>query len=442
MLKTIIFVLQEFYNVYLRQLTYILGGDFSYLKSIFFWVTTCVFILITFACISLLSKIIKIIFNKKTPIKKDEKTKKVKITSDSKKDEKKPYLDFIDILSSVKPLDSINDEAINNKNNKKESTKLFNNQEIDLLEVKKDISFLNEELMSAKEEIKHTLSELKEAKLEILKLQSESSHDSFEIAPYLKNINMISDKANFKTDLKQALANITNNEKTNALIDLMAKYKDSSTDLVQILIECAKLAKNGDDAIRYYNEVLVIDSNNTVALNSRGNIKSNLKRYHEAIIDYDRVISLKSDSAIIYNNRGVAKKNLGMYKEAIADFDKAIEINPKLTLAYCNRGSCLNKVDSLDKALKDLDKAIKMNEHIAMAYFYRAETFCKMNSFSLALQDFERSYKIMPSLKKRAEQAINKIKESQNGSSDEFSLNQDDINLLLTKGFDFADDEN
>ena len=81
----------------------------------------------------------------------------------------------------------------------------------------------------------------------------------------------------------------------------------------------------------------------------RGNAKSELGEYFEAISDYDQASRINPNDARIYNNRGFAKIRLGHPEAAIRDYDEAIRIDPEYTIARTNR-------ENTEKELRELQK--------------------------------------------------------------------------------------
>ncbi|MDZ4839382.1 MAG: tetratricopeptide repeat protein [Bacteroidota bacterium] len=100
-------------------------------------------------------------------------------------------------------------------------------------------------------------------------------------------------------------------------------------------------------------------------------------KYSESIIYFDRVIELKKDYTLAYNNRGNAWQQLGNYNKAIDDYRMAIQIDSTFAISYNNLGSAIyykyngdqeaaSKSD-LNLALEYTDKAIRLDPNLCLA---------------------------------------------------------------------------
>jgi tetratricopeptide (TPR) repeat protein len=67
------------------------------------------------------------------------------------------------------------------------------------------------------------------------------------------------------------------------------------------------------------------------ALKEKGNALFKEKRYEDAIKFYEKALDINSSQEVLYSNKGTCKKCLKEYKDAINDYKKALEINPKNT---------------------------------------------------------------------------------------------------------------
>jgi len=103
-------------------------------------------------------------------------------------------------------------------------------------------------------------------------------------------------------------------------------------------------------AIEAFNEAIKSDPGTTdfMIYSYRGNARSKMGNYNDAIADFDRAISLKPTDLMDYSNwiknyfnRGVAKYYVGNYDGACEDWKKSYDLGygsaDEYLLNYCNR---------------------------------------------------------------------------------------------------------
>ena len=85
-----------------------------------------------------------------------------------------------------------------------------------------------------------------------------------------------------------------------------------------------------EKALRKYEEVVLLDAENTAALRGQADVFSRLGDYQKAISIYDSLIARESTIGVNYVNRGIAHDHQGDYEQAIKDYEKAYELNEAL----------------------------------------------------------------------------------------------------------------
>ena len=137
------------------------------------------------------------------------------------------------------------------------------------------------------------------------------------------------------------------------------------------------------------------------ALKERGNALFKEKRYEDAIKFYEKALDINSSIEVLYSNKGTCKKCLKEYKDAINDYKKALELNPKntknmnrLASVYIITGQIGEAKLLQEKALnlepynsayreqmttieKILEDETKLNDKINEKKFEDAEEVCK-----------------------------------------------------------------
>ncbi|MBS4535301.1 tetratricopeptide repeat protein [Clostridium sp. D2Q-14] len=86
---------------------------------------------------------------------------------------------------------------------------------------------------------------------------------------------------------------------------------------------------NYNEAIKYFNKVLIIEPKQVDALNEIGLCYANLKRFDEAISSFSKAIEIKPKDYQILCNRGMTYLQQGNLDEAENDIEKAYDMNPE-----------------------------------------------------------------------------------------------------------------
>jgi tetratricopeptide (TPR) repeat protein len=99
-----------------------------------------------------------------------------------------------------------------------------------------------------------------------------------------------------------------------------------------------------EEAIRYFDRSLAINSHNDLAWYDRGNSLRFLGRHHEAIVCYERALSIDARFADAWGNMGVSYGQLGQHKEALECFEQALQITPQDAHWWAMKGSALQNL--------------------------------------------------------------------------------------------------
>ena len=115
---------------------------------------------------------------------------------------------------------------------------------------------------------------------------------------------------------------------------------------VQELVEEGKALYNKnrfDEALVVYNQVLLINENNTDALAGRGAIYGRLRRFDEALADLSRYLIIDPDNAFVLAGRGNTYRLLGRYDEALTDLNRSLAINPTFAFTVKSKNKALQR---------------------------------------------------------------------------------------------------
>ena len=121
-----------------------------------------------------------------------------------------------------------------------------------------------------------------------------------------------------------------------------------------------------------------------------------LKKYNDAIKYLNLSINLNSKFSDTYNNRGIALAEIEKYSEAIKDYNEAINLKPNYVDAYLNKGISLNKLKKFDEAKKVTELAIKLQPSNAKAYNNLGNIFQNLKQLKEAVKAYDKAIKINP----------------------------------------------
>src|SRR5205807_8492307 len=103
------------------------------------------------------------------------------------------------------------------------------------------------------------------------------------------------------------------------------------------------------------------------ALNNRGVVLKDLKRFAEALASFDRALELRPEYADALSNRGAARFDLGSPGEALADLGRALTLNPDFPRALQYRAAVLAHFGRHDEARNDLERALDLDADLPYA---------------------------------------------------------------------------
>ncbi len=158
---------------------------------------------------------------------------------------------------------------------------------------------------------------------------------------------------------------------------------------VQTLLQEANDLLDNDynyEAVNLYNQLLVIQPDNTEAWNNRGNALAALKRYEQAIGSYDKAIEIQATKHQAWYNRGNVLAEIERYEEAIYSYEQAIKIKPDKYEAWINRGVSLSKLQHYEEAIDSYDQAILIKPDTSEAYYNKACIYALQSNIKPALQ--------------------------------------------------------
>ena len=151
-----------------------------------------------------------------------------------------------------------------------------------------------------------------------------------------------------------------------------------------------------DAADLIYGEILNIDADNLLAIQLRGLLALQTKKYGRAINLFSRALILKPGSADTYNNRSTAFYGVGKLMEALEDTNEAISLVPQYAEAHYNRGIVMQDLGDLKAAYASFEEAIKCKPDYHNAYNNRGVVLGKLGNPQSAISDYSAAISLKP----------------------------------------------
>jgi tetratricopeptide (TPR) repeat protein len=128
---------------------------------------------------------------------------------------------------------------------------------------------------------------------------------------------------------------------------------------------------------------------------SRGHLYQTLFRFDSALADYNRGLSLDPQADRQYLlARGEVKTELGSYNQALVDFNQVIRQQPDELLTYCLRGKLYQKMGNPSKAEMDLRYAIKLAPASSMPWYYLGNIYRDQGNQQQALEAINQALRL------------------------------------------------
>jgi Flp pilus assembly protein TadD len=149
------------------------------------------------------------------------------------------------------------------------------------------------------------------------------------------------------------------------------------------------------DAIRPFQECLLLDPRNTKAEDNLGLSFAAIGRNDEAVAAYQKAISWQSDSLVKDSGPDIDLGSLLLEEnkpqEAVGHFKQGIEISPDESRAHAGLGKAYSKLGQLENAQSELEKAVQLAPENASLHYVLAQIYRKRGLAGKAQAEFDRT---------------------------------------------------
>jgi tetratricopeptide (TPR) repeat protein len=164
------------------------------------------------------------------------------------------------------------------------------------------------------------------------------------------------------------------------------------------LVELASISDSLLDlttSVKYYTEILELDSTKLIALNNRGRAYVWLNQQDKGFADFDKAVELYPHERTYYT-RGMAYININRYNKALPDLMRSIALNPKFGESYYGLSLIKMNQGDLDSALFFCGKADNLSYLPGLSHQIRFSIFKEKGDFKSAIDELTESIKLDP----------------------------------------------
>jgi tetratricopeptide (TPR) repeat protein len=142
-----------------------------------------------------------------------------------------------------------------------------------------------------------------------------------------------------------------------------------------------------EQALVYINQAIVLDSGQSKYFRVKGTAYYHMKDYEQALRYQDKALRLDSTNWLAWMGRGIALENSGQYAAAEQSYLKALSYE-KSSAIYFNLGMVYSKWEKDSLSILYYDQAIKLFPEYGSAYINRGQVKLLMGRYLEAISDF------------------------------------------------------
>ena len=155
---------------------------------------------------------------------------------------------------------------------------------------------------------------------------------------------------------------------------------------------------NLEEAVKYLNRALALDSRYFLAMNALGLISAMKGEFPQAVDYYQKCLQVEPTFSEARNNLGTTYQETGDLNRAQQEFQKAVDdpaYNTK-ELPFYNLARLAFTQGDAEKALERVQTALKLNSRLAIAHNLKGLILEKLDRLTEAVSSYEGAVKIVP----------------------------------------------
>lgn len=150
-----------------------------------------------------------------------------------------------------------------------------------------------------------------------------------------------------------------------------------------------------DEAIKYLNQALALDSNHYESYNLLGLIHFKKQNFFQAASAYEKCLELRPDQPEVHNNLGFVYQELELPDKAEEEYKKAYSIDENFNASFSLAKIYFGQ-NKLELALDYVQKSIQKNSRSSAAYNLQGVILNKMDRPLEAIMSFQSALNISP----------------------------------------------
>ena len=163
---------------------------------------------------------------------------------------------------------------------------------------------------------------------------------------------------------------------------------NKNLDAINLIADINIKEEEFDEAIKYIDMAINIDSDNFKHYFKKSLVLQRLKSSSEALESIDKAIVLNKKNPEVFNLKAIIHEYLNEDKKALENWNKAIELKENYAEAYFNIANYYNFNDNYEKSLDNYNKALQINKKYFLALINRADLYLKYQKYEFALLDY------------------------------------------------------
>ncbi len=155
---------------------------------------------------------------------------------------------------------------------------------------------------------------------------------------------------------------------------------------------------NPDEAIRYFNRALALDSSHFQSLNGLGLAYAMKGNHHQAVSYFLKCLQIAPQFSEARNNLGMSYQELGFLDKAEEEWKKVVADleYPNKELPYKNLSWLYCLRQDWERALVYANQAVRSNSRFHVGYALKGFILDKLDRIPEAIESYERAVKILP----------------------------------------------